>query len=334
VAKHEEEMMRIPADVRLEPWEPPTYRVDANGKVVGAVPGTPNNWGRWGDLDQLGTLNLLTPERATAAAGLVQEGRTFALGMPVGHGAPYPGSRSEPLHGFFSTTTDFIVGDRGRYAMQASDDFVVTGLQTLTQLDGLAHVAVDDVLYNGYWAGLVTAASGARRLGIHHLAGGIVGRGVLLDVAAYQGGPCDGAINRGTLDAVAAHQSVEMLPGDILLLRTGFLGHWLEAQDPEVRRQPVGVDESTVSWMAENDVAMLAVDNAGVEFIQGLPHHPDLPFHRRAIKDLGLLLGEFFDLDELAAHCQSIARYVFLFVAQPLPFMNAVGSPLNPTALL
>src|SRR6476620_7683701 len=90
-------------------WEPPEYRVDANGKVVGATPGAHNNWGRFGDLDQIGTANLLTAERVAAAAQLVRTGKRFSLGLPIGRPTP-GGYRAEPLHMYRFAAGDGVLG--------------------------------------------------------------------------------------------------------------------------------------------------------------------------------------------------------------------------------
>ncbi len=225
--------MREVPEAKLRRWSPPAYAVDERGKVVGATPGEPNNWGRWGDDDQRGCLNLFTAEHVGAAATLARTGKRFALGLPIG-GPPMPGYRPAPLHLFGQTTGDFVLGD-GRF--QYSDDYVVLALQATTQLDGFGHVGDSDVLYNGYWAGLITASSGARRLGIHHLADGIVGRAVLLDFA--KDGPLPGghAIEADALEATARAQGVEVRAGDILLVRTGHLG-WLLAGNEETAGAP------------------------------------------------------------------------------------------------
>ena len=90
-------------------WDPPSYRVDAHGKVVGAEPGIRNNWGRFGDLDQLGTANLLTPDRVAAAAALVTTGKRFSLGLLIG--PPTPGGyRAEPLHLYGMAAGDGVLG--------------------------------------------------------------------------------------------------------------------------------------------------------------------------------------------------------------------------------
>ncbi|HZN15110.1 MAG TPA: cyclase family protein [Acidimicrobiales bacterium] len=317
--------MRDVPDGKLKAWSPPQYEVDANGKVVGAVPGEPNNWGRWGDDDQRGCVNLLTPERIAAAATLARTGKRISLGLPIGGPTKMPGYRPPPLHLFGETTGDFVLGD-GR--LQYSDDYVVLALQATTQLDGFGHVAGGDLLYNGFWAGLITASSGARRLGIHHLADGIVGRAVLLDLAV--GGPLPGghAIEADELERVAAAQGVEIGPGDILLIRTGHLG-WLLEGNNETAGAP-GLTYRALPWLHERDVAMVALDNVAAEV---LPPEGPLPFHVGAIRDLGMMIGELFDLDALAADCAADGVYEMFFTAPPLPVVNGVGSPLNPICI-
>jgi kynurenine formamidase len=317
--------MRDVPDKRLKGWKPPTYEVDERGKVIGAVPGDPNNWGRWGDDDQRGCLNLLTPERIAAAAALARTGKRFSLGLPIGGPAKMPGYRPPPLHLFGETTGDFVLGD-GR--LQYSDDYVVIALQASTQLDGFGHVAGGDVLYNGYWAGLITASSGARRLGIHQLADGVVGRAVLLDLARDGRLPGGHAIEADQLAAAADAQGVELQAGDILLIRTGHLGWLLEGNDEEGRAP--GLTYRALPWLHERDVAMVALDNVAAEV---LPAEGALPFHVGAIRDLGLLIGELFDLEALAADCAADGVYEMFFAASVLPVVNGVGSPLNPIVI-
>jgi kynurenine formamidase len=312
-------------DRKLKPWSPPAYQVDNRGKVVGAEPGDPNNWGRWGDDDQRGCLNLFTPERVAAAAGLARTGTRYSLGLPIGGPAAMPGYRPPPLHMFSNTTGDFVLGD-GR--LQYSDDYVVLALQASTQLDGFGHVAGADVLYNGFWAGLITASSGARRLGIHNLADGVVGRAVLLDLARDGRLPGGHAIDADQLAAAADAQGVEVRAGDILLIRTGHLGWLLDGND-ETAGAP-GLTYRALPWLHERDVAMVALDNVAAEV---LPAEGALPFHVGAIRDLGMLIGELFDLDALAADCAADGIYEMFFAASVLPVVNAVGSPLNPIAI-
>jgi kynurenine formamidase len=322
--------MRDVPDPPLRPWDPPAYRVDELGKVVDTAPGTPNNWDRWGAEDQRGTFNLFTPERIAAAASLIRSGKRFSLGMPIA-GPPMPGFRSAPLHMFSASTADIVLGEKG---IQYSDDYIVMALQGSTQLDGLAHVGSADVLYNGYWAGLVTSRSGARRLGTHHQADGIVGRAVLLDVARHLGTDAlevGFAIGPDLLDECCAAEGVSVGAGDVLLVRTGLLG-WLLQGNTADRTEP-GLSPRCIPWLAERDVAMVATDTLSVEVLPPEPGQPPLGFHVQALRDLGLLLGELLDLDDLAADCAADGVYECFFVASVMPVVNAVGSPINPIAI-
>jgi kynurenine formamidase len=317
-------------------WDPPDYRVDDGGKVVGAEPGTPNNWGRFGDDDQIGTANLLTAERVAAAAALVRTGKRFTLGLPIG--PPTPGGfRAEPLHMYSFAAGDGVLGGNPRMgdAFQASDDYVVMALQASTQLDGFGHVGGDHTLYNGYWAGLVNATSGARRLGIHHIARqSIVGRAVLLDVARHRGvDRLDPgfAIGADELDACAQAQGVDVGEGAIVLVRTGHLG-WKMRHLGGGHDEP-GIGMRAIPWLHEHDVAMIAVDNAACQVVPAEGNDPFLTWHVAALRDLGILVGELFDLDELADDCAADGVYEAMFVASVMPVVGASGSPLNPIVI-
>ena len=324
--------MREVPDQPLQPWQPPDYTVDADGRVEGASAGTPNTWGRWGHTDQKGTANLLTAERVAAAAGLIRTGRRFSLGLPIG-GPATPGYRAAPLHLFDATTGDRVLGEPG---LQWSDDFLVLNTQASTQVDALSHFGTAGLLYNGYWAGVVTARSGARRLGVHHLADGLVGRAVLLDVARHLGVErveVAEPVGPDLLQAVVDAQRVEVGEGDILLIRTGATGWWMaQAQPPPAGSEP-GLSPRCIPWLAERDVAMVATDTLAVEVMPPEEGVRPLALHVGALRDLGLLLGELFDLDELAADCAGDGVYESFFVAAPLPIVNGVGSPINPIAI-
>ena len=267
------------------------------------------------------------------AASLIRTGRRFSLALPIGTNQLNPGTRDAPRHIVNRSLADAVAGDTN-LDIESSDDLIILPLQATTQLDAHAHFAHSHFLYNGFWAGLVTGRSGARRLGIHHHSDGIVGRGVLLDVGRTADlDPFDAVIGPDLLDATAAAQRVQVGPGDILLVRTGWLGAWIG--DPELRRRRrnAGLSLDTIEWLATADVAMVAADNRTVEAVPGPAGHPPLPFHISALRDLGLLVGELFDVDELAEDCAADGIYEFFFTAAPLPVVNAVGSPLNPVAI-
>jgi kynurenine formamidase len=212
-------------------------------------------------------------------------------------------------------------------------------LQASTQLDGFGHVGADGTLYNGYWAGLVTAAGGARRLGVHHLANGIVGRAVLLDVARHLGVTHlepGSPVGPDELDGTAATQGVDVGPGDVVLVRTGHLA-WKLAREPggpdATSRHEPGISTRAIPWLHDHDVAMIATDTAACSVVPPEPGDEFLTWHVAALRDLGLLVGELFDLDDLAADCSADGVFEGLFVAAPMPIVGASGSPLNPLVL-
>jgi kynurenine formamidase len=314
-------------------WRPPRYQVDDKGKVVGARAGSPNNWGRWGDDDQLGCANLITPESVRAGAAAVRTGKRFSLGLPIGGPATGAVPRAQVVR--TSTVGDAVLDPPAAHPAY-SDEILVMGTQSYTQLDGLAHVADGDAMFNGYWAGLVTAAGGARRLGIHRLIDGVAGRGVLLDVARHLGVarvPPDTEIGPELLDEVLAATGATAGPGDIVLVRTGVLGAWDGRHGTLGVSPQAGLAASAAGWLAERDVVLVGADNSAVEALDASADSWRIPFHLAALRDLGLWLAELLWLDDLAADCAGDGVWDFMFVAQPLPIVGGVGSPLNPMAI-
>ena len=292
-----------------------------------------SNWGRWGEEDERGTLNLLTPERIAAAAALVRAGKVFDLGIPFDWDGPQDGRvRPNPVRTMKET------GVTARYpgAFRYADDYVFMALQAASQWDAVAHVFYDDLLYNGFAASTVTA-DGAARCSIDRLSPGVVGRGVLLDMALHEGVPwleAGRAISPHELDAAAAVQGVEVRAGDILLVRTGWRRMFLECRDPAAfKAGEPGLSVTCAEWLHEHDVAAVASDNYAVEVVPGEFEGEHFPLHMILLRDMGMPLGEILDFEELAADCAQDGVYEFQFCAPPIKFTGGVGSPINPLAL-
>jgi kynurenine formamidase len=295
------------------------------------------NWGRWGDDDERGTVNLITPDRLVAAAALVRRGVVFDLGIPIGADGPQTGAgRINPVHLMSQIDGSETRRDGSVGAMQWSDDYIIMPLQSTTQWDGLAHVFYDDQLYNGFPKSTITSA-GAERDTIDKLGKGVAGRGVLVDVARYRGLEWleeGDAIEPAELERVLETQGVELVGGDILLVRTGW---WKRLQVERSRRtiargEP-GLSLSTAEWLAGHEVAAVAADNHTVEVLPSDDPDTDYPLHCVLIRDMGMTLGEWFDLEELAQDCAADGVYEFLFCSPPLKVTGGVGSPLNPLAI-
>jgi kynurenine formamidase len=218
-----------------------------------------------------------------------------------------------------------------------SDDWIVMPLQCVTQWDSLAHIFDEGKMYNGYDATLVTS-SGAARNSIDKTRSKLAGRGVLLDVARHAGVKAlepGYAITVADLEATAAAERVEVLPGDILLVRTGHMSRYLDRNDwrhYDLDPSP-GVSVHIAPWLHARQIAAIAGDNYAVEVRPSEIPGFRSPFHVVAIPNMGLTLGEIFFLEELAADCAADGRYAFLLVAPPLPVTRAVGTPINPYAM-
>jgi kynurenine formamidase len=303
-----------------------------------------SNWGRWGQDDQRGTLNLLTDERVRDAARCVRSGRRFSLALPFDENGPQSGlgGRFNPIHlmirdgGDISTNSmvgDFYGGvDRH---IRSTDDLIIMPLQSGTQWDALAHVFFDGAMYNGHPPAAVSSR-GAAKNDVTNASDRLAGRGVLLDIARHHKLaelPVGHAIDAAELAACAAAQRVDIRPGDCLLIRTGQLGACRGQWDGFAGAPAPGLGLGSAEWLREHDVAVVATDTWAMEVQPCETADVYLPLHIILISRMGLWVGEIFDLDALAADCAADGQYDFFFSAPPLPFSRAVGSPVNPMAI-
>lgn len=289
------------------------------------------NWGRWGKDDERGTVNLLTPERVALAAGLVTRGEVYSLGLKIsGRTVPVPPNRPGPQQYMTRDGGDFAAGLRRKGNFETTDGVIVIGEHVGTHIDALAHVGDEGKLFNGHPLSGVRS-NGARNCGIDRLPS-LVGRGVLLDVCALHEtdrlAP-DCLITAADLEACCKRQSVQVEPGSIVLIRTGWLSMFHEQGAEAYFRTEPGIGMEASAWLVERDVVGIGMDNYGVEVVPTEDGRPG-PVHRALVRDCGMYLMEMLVLDELA----SADPGSFLFVAAPLPIMGGVGSPLNPLAIL
>ncbi len=311
-----------------------------------------SNWGRWGPEDQIGTLNLIDEAARLRGVTAVRDGRAFPLGLPLSEGE---GIQMGFVDGRVNPTRTMVcvnkpLGEEPGW-VAFSEDVVTLALQCATHWDGLAHASYGvgpdgPRLYNGYPASSVTA-EGATRLGIHHVTT-LVTRGVLLDVARAKsveilepGYP----ITSADLDAALDLADVELEPGDVVLVRTGQTARLalpgrtgltgaVPVRDLVAYRWPSpGLTMGTAAWFHDHDVAAVATDTVVFEVYPYEDEGTPLPVHLLNLVEMGMTQGQNWFLDELAEACASDGRYEFLLDATPLPFTNALGSPVNPVAL-
>jgi kynurenine formamidase len=296
-------------------------------------------WGVFGDADELGTINLMTADRVIKAAAEIRKGRVFPLNLPLNiPDPPLYGRGAVRHHKFPLPMADFFTDDY-------LDNFYP---QASSQWDAVGHIKHPrHGYYNGIAESEVTGRSaGGTHLGIENLARrGIAGRGVLVDAAGYfeRRGKviqCTGtdAITIKDLEAMLAEQKTRLKPGDILLVRVGWLKSYL-ASSPEVRARVAqsndapGVEGSTetAKWLWDNRIAAVASDSPAFEAVnmQAMKEmmHPYL------LAFFGMPIGEMWDLEALAEDCAADRRYSFFLTSAPLNIPGGVGSPPNALAI-
>ncbi len=322
-----------------------------------------SNWGDFGEDDQIGRMNLVTPERRLAAIGEVHEGLAFQLGLPLDHPrrqvfagrnppvlAPTIAADGRTMYGWMPPggPTDVV-----------NDDQVLLGLQYSTQWDGLRHYGAcfdadgdgvaEQVFYNGYRMDTQFVLPGEGRapaalaLGIEQLAASCVqGRGVLVDLRGAGEGPL-AAVGHDALMRAMAAQGAEAGEGDFLCIYTGYadilLRDGAEASEADLGACPGldGKDRALLDWIDRSGIAAICADNSMVEKIDGVNRCAGvamMPLHEHCLVRLGIHLGEFWWFEELAAALAQRGRSRFLLTAPPLNLPGAVGSPVTPVATI
>lgn len=296
--------------------------------------GSNHAWGVFGDHDDFGALNLLTPARVREAMLNVRTGERLPLGLPLNEPDP-PLFRREPFQ--------HTIKQVGSMWDDRLDTFFPQGS---TQWDGFRHHRVRQ---HGFYGGVTDdPATGNQRLSIHHWGmTGIVGRGVLIDLDAHLASDdydplAERPITADEVRAAAVAQGVEVRPGDVLCLRTGWMRAYraLDRQaKAEISAKKSGLfsaglraDEAVAELLWDWHIAAIAADNPAVEATPGDAAVGSL--HRRVLAMLGIPLGELFDFETLAARLADAGRHDFLFTAVPLALVGGLGSPGNAIAVL
>jgi len=293
------------------------------------------NWGRWGADDERGTLNHLTPEHRTIAAGLVVDGVIVSLAhdLPTAPTA----ETTTPAQHHMLVAGDARV-DNGLEGYEASSDYVGTNVHSLgvTHIDALCHTFVGGVMYNGVSAARVRS-DGATRNRVTAFSEGIVGRGVFFDIPAVRelsylaGGD---VVTLADFELAEAMTHVAVGPGDILIVGTGR-DALREASGGELPTHLgiAGLHHECIKWLHERGVSVLGSDGVSDPVPHlGVPEWP-FPLHQIGIVAMGLHLVDNMALAELAAECAARGRWTFQFVLTPLRLRGGTGSPVNPVAI-
>jgi kynurenine formamidase len=294
----------------------------------------PDSWGRWGDDDERGALNLLSPETVLRATRVCRTGKVYRLALPLQRlGVPIVPYRGAPQRLSLLAADDELLrrvgvpDDAG-----ACEDVLVLPSHSVTHMDALSHVFANGQFYNGFPANSFHTNSGAAHCGIEKN-GGFAGRAVLLDVAAHHDVPwleVGHAIDGAQLEACAIAQGVGVGRADIVLVRTGWVERFLDstARGQELAPGQPGLDLDAARWLVERDVAAVGADNSGIEQLP-FPKDQGLAVHIELLVRRGITLVEHLLLADMSAdRCHE-----GLFMVAPLLVPGAAGSPVTPLVI-
>lgn len=296
-----------------------------------------SNWGRWGEDDQLGALNLITPAKRQQAAGLVQDGVAVSCARPIVTDLTPDISFQVQRYMVDSGEGRDTDTDERRLVRRGAAEFIgmVFHGRTITHIDALSHYSWRGKLYNGMPASQITSKEGAQTHSIEVAEDGIVTRGVLLDIPAVRDVswvPPEEPIMPQDLEAAERAQGVRVEEGDILLVRTGNYRKRLDLGPVPNTEPATACQVACTPWFKERGVAMLGTDTSN----DCQPSHyanVTAPLHTVSLVTLGMCLIDNANLEELSQACAQRQRYEFMLTLGPLRLRNVTGSPVNPIAL-
>jgi kynurenine formamidase len=283
----------------------------------------PTNWGRWGDDDEIGALNLIDDAARARAAAEVRDGSFVSLARittptpmttglsPVGSPASMPAPVMQ------------VVNFNGIRPMALTDSLMInTHNAALTHFDALAHMPVGDQVYPGVSLQDAVTLTGIRHGSADHVGAGLVTRGILLDLAPGGSLAAEHRVGGTDLDAALDRAGVSVNPGDAIAVRGGW-----DTDQP--MGQPVpGLDLSAVRWLDERGVSLYIGDIGDAR-----PPVFPLPMHQVALARLGLPMVDAANLDALADRCAALRRWSFMLVLAPPRITGTTGLVVNPIAV-
>jgi kynurenine formamidase len=293
----------------------------------GAAENAGDKWfpSEWGAEDQKGSANRVTPERVLSALKLAREGKVYPIGQAYESGMPLFEGRDFKL----------LIGQDvppSKNNLTAHIDYVSTELgQVGTQLDGLGHVGIGDLYYNGNNRNDFATRTGLKKLGVEN-AGAFITRGVMIDLAAYKGVE---RLNSGyevtlaDVHGALARQRVALKEGDSVFLRTGWAQLWKTDNATYNKGEP-GWGPKVCEWLVQQKPAMTGCDTWGCDVVPN-PKDPEIlfPCHQIMGTKAGIYNLENMNLEQLSKD----HVYEFLFIFAPLPLKGATGSPGAPIAV-
>jgi kynurenine formamidase len=294
-----------------------------------------SNKGRWGEDDQRGTLNLITPEKRVAATRLVRSGRTVSCAWHFDNT-----SRGEPMgppQRFMLRTGEGVAKRPGRQFHVSDYHGIVPHGVRITHVDAPSHVTFDGKLYNGFPADSITPEGGATKLDVVPAAEGVVTRGILLDIPKHRGVDwieLGELIGPDEIQEILKKENLEVGEGDVLLLRTGNGRRMVEEGFAHMSTipGPGGYHVGCMPFFHEKGVALIGADMPND---RNESDYPEVlrPVHAVGVYVMGMWLIDNCNLEDLAAACNDEGTAEFAFFMSAIPFIGATGSPVSPIAM-
>jgi kynurenine formamidase len=295
--------------------------------VATGARGQTGNWypSRWGAADQRGAANRITPAKVLEAKNLITRGMLYQLGHVYETAMPMFGTRH------FSLRIPQGFGPMGTNQTVYHDELVSGELgQIGTQFDGMGHIGVGDLFYNGHNRREFAKAEGLDKLGIENV-GAIATRGVLIDVAAYKGVPMLAGgyeITLADIQGALKRQNIEIRAGDVVLVHTGWGGLWIKDNAKFTATAP-GIGLAAAQFLVDRQVVIVGSDTWATEVVPNPDANLAFPVHQLFIPRNGIYIFENLLTEELARD----NAWEFAFFYAPLRLKGATGSPGNPIAI-
>ena len=298
---------------------------------------------KWGKDDTLGAVNEITSASILAAAKLVKIGKRYALGQVTSRDTPAFGSRTFRLFavshgGIFNGTSEPL----GSSKVTANDDWALVFMGVGSQIDGLGHVGIDHVYYNGNHVSEFFHPGGLTSLGTHEIPP-IVARGVVLDIVGYmkEKDPSkvmtagdfemlkDGTpINEAEITGALTRQGIALGSGDVVLLHTGYM-EMADIDSPRYKKSIPGLGVGGALYLAQHDPVAVGADTYGTEVMPAEKDGDFIPAHTELITKRGIYILENIVTRELVDD----EAWEFMFVLGQARMKGAVQMIINPVAI-
>lgn len=298
---------------------------------------------KWGKDDTLGSINEITPAHIVNAARLVKSGKRYALGMEISRDTPAFGARTVQT---FMVSHGALFGNAGEpisdTQVTGNDDWALLFFGVGSQLDGLGHLGINHVYYNGNKVHDFFHQSGAKKLSTSDVPP-MVTRGVVLDIVGYMKDTqadrvmvvdgaemlkADVAVNEAEIKGALKRQNIALGEGEVIIIHTGFMALMHSDPDRYMKAQP-GLGREGALYLAGFNPVAVGGDTFSIEIQPGEIKGHSLPVHMELLPKRGIYLLENMVTHELVAD----EAWEFMFVLGQARIKGTVQMVINPVAI-